>query len=109
MAPDQAYTPQIAASMEVAQAELAAEEEAARAAAEAATALSEQRPEWTLTGVILGSPRLAILDGPRAGEGGVFAPGDLVDGFTVAEILADRVVITRGEQAWTFALTPPWS
>lgn len=84
----------------------------ARRAADSVAAVTEaDRPPWTLTGVIIGSPPVAVFEGipGSADSARVLAQGDQVEEFTVARIRASGVDVVRGRQTWTFTITPPWT
>lgn len=109
--PPERYTPEAAAAAEAEAAAAAAAKENDRRAAQEAAELQANKPEWKLTGVLVGSSNVALFDGPTGPEGsvGVLGVGDEVDGFTVSVIEADSVVVTKDEASWTYTLTTPWN
>jgi hypothetical protein len=86
-------------------------EEEARVRAAAAAALDARRPQWTLTGVLLGDPPSAVFDGLPGPDGpvAVLGVGDEVDGFRIESISDSGVVVSLEGHTWTFTVTNPWS
>jgi hypothetical protein len=67
------------------------------------------RPEWTLTGVIWGSPPLAVFDGvPDNLTAGLLAEGDSVGPIRVDRIAPDTVYLRGVGAAWAFVIEVPW-
>ena len=65
-------------------------------------------PQLELVGVLQVSGRsLAVLSDKAAGTTMSVASGDPVDGWDVAEIGADRIVLTQGDRTATFQLFEP--
>lgn len=91
--------------------ELRAQAQAQDAARSTPPPNASQRPPWTLTGVVVGTPTLAVLEGVSAAEGStrVVGEGDEVEGLTVVEITQDSVVVHGGDRTWTFPLVRPWN
>lgn len=108
-APPEEYTPELAQMLELDAAAEAAHQAVAEAKVEAAARLQEHRPPWVLTGIILATPPAAIFsDVPGRPGGTVLTTDDEVDGFVVAWIDGDSVVVSRGGDRWTFGAASPW-
>jgi hypothetical protein len=67
----------------------------------------EIRPGWRLTGILWGTPPVAVFEGVEGHAGpGIFAAGDTASGVTVTVIWPDSVLLRQGDRAWTYALGP---
>lgn len=96
-------------ALERAEAEAAALAE--QASSDSVAQIDALRPPWTLKGVLLGEPAVAVFEGPSGPDGspGVLALGSEADGYVVTAIDADHVIVSRGSLTWTFALEGPWN
>ena len=83
--------------------------EQTRAASEAALP-PPARPDWTLTGVLLGQPPLALFDHVSGAQASteVVAVGDELEGFTIVRIRPDSVTVSRRGVTWLYTIGSPW-
>ncbi|MGE3635619.1 MAG: hypothetical protein AB7P00_37285 [Sandaracinaceae bacterium] len=71
-----------------------------------AVASPPEQPAWILTGVLDGTPRVAVLEG--GGATYVLAAGDEVGSYRVTDVAEDAVIIESGGASWTITLEAPW-
>jgi hypothetical protein len=67
-----------------------------------------ERPPWRLTGVLVGSPTVAVFEGFRDNAPRLLAAGEGVDAYTVAFVSGDSVVVAGRGGPWTFTVEATW-
>ena len=67
-----------------------------------------ERPTWRLTGVLFGSPAVAVFEGFQDNAPRLLASGDSVEAYLVAAISGDSVVVEGRGTRWKFTVEAPW-